>query len=266
MKPHALITNDDGIESRFLHRLVEALLPDFRISVAAPAFEQSWIGRAVTRHGTIEVIKSPSYFPPDVEAWAISGTPTDCINIALGNLLPERPDIVLSGINVGYNTTEALILCSGTVAGATEGALWDPPAIAFSHCIPAHLFEGIRDSKGQTTGEFTQSLASAADHARQIAFDTLQHPPKSGTVLNINFPAHTTAKTPIEDTHLAKIHLGSLYTETSPGKYEFRFNEGTSQESHPQTDRAALERGSISRSLLDFSKITARNEPKYPNS
>ena len=63
MKPHALVTNDDGIDSIFLHRLVDALLPDFTVSVAAPAFEQSWIGRAVTRHGEIEVIQSPSSLP-----------------------------------------------------------------------------------------------------------------------------------------------------------------------------------------------------------
>ena len=101
MKPHALVTNDDGIESAFLHRLVEALLPDFQVSVAAPAFEQSWIGRAISRRREVEVIQSPSIFPSGVDAWAISGTPTDCVNIALGNLLPKLPDIVISGINIG---------------------------------------------------------------------------------------------------------------------------------------------------------------------
>ena len=140
MKPHALVTNDDGIESVFLHRLVDALLPDFDVSVAAPAFEQSWIGRAVSRHGEVEVIRSPSIFPAGVDAWAISGTPTDCVNIALGNLISKQPDIVLSGINIGYNTTETLILSSGTIAGAIEGALWGLPAIAFSKCVPNHLF------------------------------------------------------------------------------------------------------------------------------
>ena len=135
MKPHALVTNDDGIESAFLHRLVEALLPQFRVSVAAPALEQSWTGRSMTRHGELDAILSPSHFPDGVEAWSISGTPTDCVNIALGNLLSKKPDIVLSGINIGFNTTESLILSSGTVAGAIEGVLWNLPAIAFSNCL-----------------------------------------------------------------------------------------------------------------------------------
>ncbi len=257
-KPHALVTNDDGIESAFLHKLVDALLPRFQVSVAAPAFEQSWIGRAVSRHNEVEVIRSPALFPQSVNAWAVSGTPTDCVNIGLGNLLPRKPDIVISGINIGYNTTETLILSSGTVAGAIEGALWGLPAIAFSKCVPGHLFEGIRDSKGQTVGAFTDSLNAAAQHASQIAWDTFQSPPKAGSIVNINFPEGTSGTTPIEDTFPAKIALGSLYTETSPGKFTFRYSEGTLLEAHPQTDRAALERGSISRSLLDFSRIGQR--------
>jgi 5'-nucleotidase len=259
MKPHALVTNDDGIESIFLHRLVDALLPDFDVSVAAPAFEQSWIGRAVSRHGEVEVIHSPSIFPKGVDAWAISGTPTDCVNIALGNLVKAQPDIVLSGINIGYNTTETLILSSGTVAGAIEGALWGLPAIAFSKCVPNHLFEQIQSAKGQTEGDFTDSLIAAANHARHIALDTLQHPPRSGTVVNINFPASTSADSPTEETVPAKIHLGSLYAETSPGKYSFRYSDGITLEPDPQSDRAALERGSISRSILDFARIGQRS-------
>ena len=216
MKAHALVTNDDGIESAFLHRLVEALLPQFRVSVAAPALEQSWTGRSMTRHGELEAIHSSSYFPDGVEAWSISGTPTDCVNIALGNLLLEKPDIVLSGINIGFNTTESLILSSGTVAGAIEGALWDLPAMAFSKCVPNHLFEKIRDAKGQTDGDFNASLKAAAAHAAQMAVETLAATEKHlGVVVNVNFPVETDADTPIIDTFPAKLQLGSLFTESS---------------------------------------------------
>lgn len=256
MKPHALVTNDDGIESAFLHRLVEALLPHFRVSVAAPAFEQSWTGRSMTRQGEIEVIHSPSHFVEGVEAWAISGTPTDCVNIALGNLLPEKPDIVLSGINIGFNTTETLILSSGTVAGAIEGVLWDLPAMAFSKCVPNHLFEDIRDSKGQADGAFNASLKAAADHAARMAVETLASAEAQvGTVVNVNFPAETTAETPIVDTFPAKLQLGSLFAETSPGKFAFCYSDGFVVDPDPNTDRAVLESGRISRSILDFSRI-----------
>jgi 5'-nucleotidase len=259
MKPHALVTNDDGIESVFLHRLVDALLEHFEVSVAAPAFEQSWIGRAVSRHNEVEVIQSSALFPETVRAWAISGTPTDCINIALGHLLPSRPDIVISGINIGFNTTETLILSSGTVAGAIEGAQWGLPAIACSKCIPHHLFHSISAANGKAAGEFSHSIEHACRHAAKLALQTLQSPPKTGTVININFPEITTAETEIESTFPAKIKLGSLFKESSPGKYAFHFSEGLEIEPHPQSDRAALQRGKISYSVLDFSRIGGRD-------
>lgn len=259
-KPLALVTNDDGIDSAFLHRLVEALTKDFEVAVAAPAFEQSWIGRAISRRREVEVIQSPAHFPEGVQAWAVSGTPTDCVNIALGNLLDRRPDIVVSGINIGFNTTETLILCSGTVAGAMEGAQWGLPAIAFSKCVPNHLFEGIRDAHGQTEGAFSESLQAAADHARRMSLELLAAPETSGRVVNVNFPAETRTDAPVEATVPAKLELGSFYREVSPGKYSFHYSDGIVTDNSPQSDRAALERGSISRSVLDFSRIGQLDE------
>jgi 5'-nucleotidase len=215
----------------------------------------------MTRHGEIEVIHSPSYFPNGIEAWAISGTPSDCVNIALGNLLPEKPDIVLSGINIGFNTTEMLILSSGTVAGAIEGALWGIPAVAFSQCVPGSLFESVSKNRGKTEGDFTDSLEAASNHAAEIACKTLAAADTyRGKVLNINFPPSTTEATLIVDTFPAKLKLGSLFAETSPGKYAFRYSEGTVADSHPESDRIALQNGQISRSLLDFSRIGTRND------
>jgi 5'-nucleotidase len=256
VKPHALVTNDDGIESGFLYCLVEALRPHFRISVAAPALEQSWTGRSMTRHGEIEVSPSNSVFAPDVEAWAIGGTPTDCVNIAMGNLLARRPDIVISGINVGFNTCDTLILSSGTVAGAIEGVLWDLPAVAFSQCVPGELFQQISGSKGRAEGDFARSLKASASRAAQIALETLDNSETYiGKVINVNFPAKTEAATPMVDTFPAKLKLGGLFAESSPGKYAFRYSDGTIIDSAPNSDRAVLASGQISRSILDFSKI-----------
>ena len=255
LNPHALVTNDDGIESAFLHRLVEALLPEFRVSVAAPATEQSWIGRAMSRRGEVEVGHHPSAFKGAEDAWAICGTPTDCVNIALGHLLPEKPDIVISGINIGYNTTEVLILSSGTIAGAIEGTLWGLPAIAFSKCVPSDIFQDVSQSNGQTSGAFSESLGAAARRAVEISLETLESPPPTGTILNVNFPPKTTHDAAIVQTRPAKIELGSLFEASGPGRFRFRYHEGIIMESGVDTDRGALDAGHISRSLLDFSKV-----------
>jgi 5'-nucleotidase len=257
-KPHVLVTNDDGIQSAFLGHLVDALSAHFRVSVAAPASEQSWIGRAVSRHRDVKVVRERSLFADDVQAWTIDGTPTDCVNIALGNLLPEPPDIVVSGINIGFNTTETLILSSGTVAGAIEGALWGLPAVAFSQCVPRDVFEQVSQNNGQTEGAFTENLRAAAAHAANITRETLANPPTVGCVFNINFPAEISAASQTADTYPAKIKLGSLYAESSPGVFNFRYSDGVMIDTDKHSDRAALERGLISRSLLDFSKVGPR--------
>lgn len=255
MKPLALLTNDDGIDSAFLQALATALEPDFRLAVAAPATEQSWIGRALTRKGEIEVTPLPDRFPGTRLAWSIRGTPSDCVNIALGNLLEERPAIVCSGINIGYNTTETLILSSGTVAGAIEGALWGLPAIAFSKCVPHELFMEISQQQGRCEGAFAESLRAAAAHAAAITRATHTAPETPGRVININFPASTTPDTEIRAAIPAKIELGGLFEEIRPGTYRFRYTEGRLCGTDEDHDRSVLEAGMISRSVLDFGRI-----------
>lgn len=254
-KRHALVTNDDGIDSGFLRLLVEALLEHFEVSVAAPATEQSWIGRAMSRHNEISVNDAGGRIAGATACWSIDGTPSDCVNIALGHLLPKKPDIVCSGINIGYNTTDTLILSSGTVAGAIEGALWDIPAIAFSQCIPQANFAQVSQSKGDIEGPLLSHLKHSARHAAKMALELTHKPVRHGLVVNVNFPPETEADSPIEDTVPASIRLGSLYQETAPGKFHFQYSEGVFKSERSDSDRAALERGAISRSILDFSKI-----------
>lgn len=256
MKPLALVTNDDGIESAFLEVLVHALTKHFRVAVTAPASEQSWIGRALTRKGELTARHDKDRFKGVSEAWAISGTPSDCVNIGLGNLIEETPAIVCSGINIGYNTTETLIMSSGTIAGAIEGASWGIPAIAFSQCIPNDLFEHVQENNGKIDHPFAEVLHHSASHAAEIAKSTLENPEKPGRVINVNFPSKVSPETNIRETFPAKLELGSLFAEKRPGVFTFQFNHGKTPDPHPDDDRSVLLLGGeISRSVLDFSRI-----------
>ena len=131
---HLLVTNDDGLDSVFLHELVHALLAaGHRLLVAAPAGEQSWIGAAKTRYRPLRSRQTDRGF--GCPTWSVDGTPSDCVNIALAHLLPaDAPAIegVVSGINIGRNTSLAFIIASGTIGGAWEGALHGLPAVALS--------------------------------------------------------------------------------------------------------------------------------------
>ena len=262
MNKHVLVANDDGINSGFLKVLVQALSPYFKISVAAPKKEQSWIGRAISRHTEIEVEKITSIFPDGVEAWSIDGTPSDCVNIALGHLLETPPDIVVSGINIGFNTADIFILSSGTIAGAIEGSLWGYPAVAFSQTIPHEIYDEIHSRGGVPTPAFAPILQSSAEKSAQITIETLENPPEKGVILNVNFPnsMHKEAKT--ETTCPAKIKLGSLYRRNENGNYQFSYAEGSILSPGGHTDREALERGNISISPLNFSNIAVNGDKR----
>src|SRR3954470_19453044 len=108
-----LITNDDGIDSVFLHELVAALVSaGHELFVVAPKTEQSWIGAAKSRHRAVasERVDRGLGCP----TWIVDGTPSDCVNIGLAHLLPganfATPEAVVSGINIGLNASLAFIL------------------------------------------------------------------------------------------------------------------------------------------------------------
>ena len=110
-----LVTNDDGVDSVFLHELVRALIAaDHEVFVVAPKLEQSWTGASKSRHKAVhsaEVeheLKCPT--------WAVDGTPSDCVNIALDHLLPAAPDAVVSGMNAAITATCAEVVRSSASA------------------------------------------------------------------------------------------------------------------------------------------------------
>jgi 5'-nucleotidase len=163
--PRILVTNDDGVHAEGIRLLAEAVAPYGEITVVAPIQEASAIGHALTlrRPLRIETISD--------RVFAIDGTPTDCVNIAITHILREKPDLIVSGINKGWNLGDD-VTYSGTVSGALEGALLGIPSIAFS----------------------AQRLKDAADYepaakaASMITAAVLERGMPKFTLLNVNTP------------------------------------------------------------------------------
>lgn len=125
-----LVVNDDGIDAKGIHILAEAAKELGEVWVVAPDRQCSAMSQCVTVRG--EIIVKERKIPVDgVHAYSVSGTPADCVKIALLHILPQKPDIVFSGINFGYNAGQD-ILYSGTVGAAVEALSNGIPAIAFS--------------------------------------------------------------------------------------------------------------------------------------
>ena len=128
---HILVTNDDGLWAQGIQALVAAIPPEYAVSVVAPASPQSAKGHSLTMHKPLRATRVEDYVRPGVDAWAVSGTPVDCMMLGLDVLITKHVDIVFSGINHGDNLGDDLPY-SGTVSGAYEAFLSGYPSVAFS--------------------------------------------------------------------------------------------------------------------------------------
>jgi 5'-nucleotidase len=252
-----LVTNDDGIGSVFLHELVRALLAaGHAVAVAAPKVEQSWTGASKSRNRLVHSTKAD--WGLGCPTWVVDGTPSDSVNIAIDHLLPERPEAVLSGINIGLNAGLGFILGSGTVAGACEGALHGIPGVALSQSLSVPMYDDLKERGGHPDPALLSLIRASSTHAARIAPAlAAQTPAQSFIVHNLNFPHPCTAETQVRRTVPARVLFPGLFSaQADDGTHQFVFRIG--EDTSPKelaTDRAALEAGFISHTILDFSKL-----------
>ncbi|MDQ8184547.1 5'/3'-nucleotidase SurE [Pelagicoccus sp. SDUM812002] len=248
-----LIVNDDGIDSPLLLALVSSFQRLGEVVVAAPRYEQSWVAKCMSRFKDIDVIERKDL---PCEAYSISGSPADCVNLALGHLLPERPRCVVSGINVGHNAGLAYLLSSGTVGAALEGALHGIPSFAASLGLDRGDYDRLKDNP-QALGE---SLGDKANLAAKILTDFAEQTlaakePAYGVVHKINFPSAVIDETTeIIRSNPARTEAGSFFAQKG-NAYGFAYCELGENESATPTDRETLIAGKISYSRLDFSQL-----------
>jgi len=167
-RPYILVTNDDGISAPGIHALIMELKKVADIIVVAPSTEKSAVGHAITLSDPLRVDNFEK--GDDWKGFSVSGTPADCVKIAVCSLLDKKPDLVLSGINLGANTGINVIY-SGTVSAATEGAILGIPSIAVS-----------------LTTYINPIFEPAAKYAAKMALHLFETGLAEKTLLNINVP------------------------------------------------------------------------------
>lgn len=164
-----LVTNDDGILAPGIHALVEAVRHLGRIVVVAPDKPQSGMGHAITLNEPLRLQSSQVF--GDIEAYACSGTPVDCVKLAKDKVLHRKPDLCVSGINHGSNSSINIIY-SGTMSAAMEAGIEGIPAVGFS------LLNYASDA----------DFSAASHFARMIAEQVLSNGLPPATLLNVNIP------------------------------------------------------------------------------
>ena len=168
--PLILVTNDDGITAPGIRNLIKTVKKiTSNCVVVAPDSPQSGMGHAITMNATLRLDKREI---EGVEAYSCSGTPVDCVKIATSRVLKVKPDLIVSGINHGSNSSINVIY-SGTMSAAVEGAIEGIPSIGFSLC------------NSSIDADFEPSLP----YVEKIIRQSLENPIPEGSCLNVNFPA-----------------------------------------------------------------------------
>ena len=170
-RPLILVSNDDGITAPGIRALVEAVQPLGDVVIVAPDSPQSGMGHAVTITKPLRLDQIRTDIYGELQAWQCSGTPADCVKLAVSKVLHRKPDLLVSGINHGSNSSINVIY-SGTMSAAVEGAIESIPSVGFS------LLDYSYDA------DFSYAKKVAHTVAKNILTNGL---PK-GTLLNVNIP------------------------------------------------------------------------------
>lgn len=198
-----LITNDDGITAQGITVLARAAAGFGQVTVVAPARQCSAMSHRITlgRPLRLETVEFPV---PGVTAYSLDGTPADCVKAALDAILPEKPDVVLSGINHGYNVGFD-VAYSGTVGAAMEALMNGIPAIALSQ---------------NDVGSFD----IAVQYLPQVLSELLPQAPSSREIWNVNFPTES-CRGILRNRTLAagSYYSGSLYRFEAEGAAHLQY-------------------------------------------
>ncbi len=189
-----MVTNDDSVQSNGIVELARAAARYAEAIIVAPEQPQSATALSLTFHKPLRVSRVRR---EKFECYAVSGSPGDCVMVGVNKVLPRKPDLVVSGINIGDNNTFQDILASGTVAAALEAAITGIPAIAFSMEVSGESMFAL---------EYDQpDFRNAGIIAGEIIRDVLENGmPEGAEILNVNFPLKVQPWTPIKLTEVGR--------------------------------------------------------------
>ena len=235
MKPLILISNDDGYHAKGINSLIEMVRPFGELIVCAPESARSGFSCAFS--ATTPLVLKKRREMEGVVVWSCNGTPVDCVKMALSELCPRKPDLVIGGINHGDNASVNTHY-SGTMGVTLEGCMKYIPSVAFSLC-------DYRDD-----ADFTPLKPYVQEMVQRVLRDGL---PK-GVCLNVNFPltSNLSPLTPYKGVRLCRMSYGTWAGEVAkchhPRGYDYYWMMGHYQNDEPDatdTDRWALDHGYV---------------------
>jgi 5'-nucleotidase len=232
----ALLTNDDGIYAPGLAALEEAVKNEFQTFVVAPSTEQSGVGHGIT---FLSPLTAKEVFRGDKQRrWAVDGSPADAVKLGVSEICPQRPDLIISGINAGLNAG-INVLYSGTVAAAIEGSFFGITSIAVS-----------------LEWEDNMNFDKAAELASRLVKQLLSLHPPAGSLFNINIPTAALVETPeVRVVPMSVARYGEAFerrVDPRGRNYYWASNDPPPPPSAQDSDVTALAEGVITITPLEY--------------
>lgn len=200
-----LVTNDDGYTSAGFLPLIKELSKKYSVTAVVPDQGRSWIGKAITTKKKLR-LKKITY--EGVDMFLLDGTPADCVQIGLYDIIENRPKLVLSGINIGLNIGRARTLSSGTIGAAIEGSIDGVKAMASSLSIPIEMKENKTDFYHPKNFPLFENAAQITTKVTSIIIDKAF---EGVDLFSLNIPFDATVNTPLMITTLFKARYGRLF-------------------------------------------------------
>jgi 5'-nucleotidase len=249
-----LLTNDDSHDSPLFLLAINVLKDLGELTVVVPSEEQSWKGKSMTRFGELYVDRIELAGTP---AWSVSGTPADCVNLAIYNLMDQPPDVVFSGINIGINTGLGFFMASGTLGACFEANIARIPAIALSQAMTSDDYRTWYTERTFAADSLAKLEASTRQLLPLIWNDYVGRLDRPIT-WSFNIPD------PCESLDVIETRLGQTFYRrcfSQRGDQYYHDLQRFDIDSAPDSDQAVVSAGNVSATLIDLSQIGQGSRP-----
>lgn len=219
-----LVTNDDGVDAPALVPLARALARLGEVTVVVPDRERSWVAKAITRFEPVSVREMER---GGLQVQAVSGYPADAVQLGIHAFANPAPDLVVSGINLGYNHGAGFLMSSGTVGAAVEAWISGVPAVAVSTGTMTdwHTWRALAEAT-ESAGAWDQLAAVTAELVDEIDSVALH---RLADVVSINLPFDANSDTPRRLTTIARVGYDRLFGYRGEGVYVHEYGGGLTQ-------------------------------------
>ena len=248
---HILLTNDDSFDSPLFHILYDVLKKQgHKLTCIMPASEQSWKGKSMTRFGKLSLEEKQI---DGRNFYTFEGAPADCVNFGLYHLCETAPDLVISGVNMGYNVSLSYILSSGTIGAAMESYLAGYPSLSLSQQLIPELYQYWYEHRSFSS-EASEHFEKQVDKILETFKPEIEELINSQGLWALEMPYELKNDWSIRNSAPSKAHYGNAFIKNEDGSYS-HCSPRLEQDEEKQSDINIMNGGDVALNKLNLKSL-----------